>query len=193
MEEVSTDKVGRVLTYPRRLLGRAGSSGHMAWYNAGPDSRRVEETWSRTERPTAETSLDLVQPIPCAVIVDGAGRLCILQHSAKDSGLGSLSLMVGGHVDEEDARGSLEATLMACLTRELEEEVNLLAEPAPRPLGVTIDGRSTALSRHVGHVYVRDAERITPKTFGRGHEGEFGLQALQGHYRVRFPCWSTLG
>ena len=91
----------------------------------------------------------------------------VLQHAAKDSGLGGLSLMVGGHVDEADGRDSLEATLMACLVRELSEEVDLPEEPAPRSLGVAVDARSTALSRHVGYIYVKDAERIAPKTFGR--------------------------
>ena len=183
MEEASVSEADRVLTYPRKLLGRAGNSGRMAWYGAGPDSRRVEKEWSWTERSLAETSDDLVQPIPCTVIVDGAGRLCTLQHAAKDSGLGSLSLMVGGHVDEEDARGSLEATLVACLVRELAEEVTLPAEPEPRPLGVAVDGRSAALSRHVGYIYVRDAEKISPKTFGRD-QGEFDLSgpSLTGEF-----------
>ena len=201
MEEV-VGKAGRVLTYPRKLLGTAGSSGHMAWYPTGPDARRVERLWSWTERPAAETSVDLVQPIPCAVIVDGAGRCCILQHAAKDSGLGGLSLMVGGHVDEEDARDSLEATLMACLVRELAEEVDLLGEPAPLPLGVAVDARSTALSRHVGYIYVKDAERIAPKTFGRD-QGEFDLSgpSLSGEFATgawldknveRFDPWSAI-
>ena len=202
MEEVNVGKVGRVLTYPRKLLRRAGNSGHMTWYRAGPDSRRVETLWGWTERPTAETVADLVQPIPCAVIVDEAGRCCLLQHAAKDSGLGGLSLMVGGHVDEEDARDSLEATLMACLVRELAEEVDLPAEPAPRPLGVAVDGRSIALSRHVGYVYVRDAEKISPKRFGRA-QGEFDLSgpSLTGEFAAgewldrnvgRFDPWSTI-
>ena len=201
MEEV-VEKQSRVLTYPRKLLGTAGSSGHMAWYPVGPDVKRVEELWSWKERPAAERSMHLVQPIPCAVIVDGAGRCCVLQHTAKDSGLGGLSLMVGGHVDEEDARDSLEATLMACLVRELSEEVDLPEEPAPRPLGVAVDARSTALSRHVGYVYVKDAERIAPKTFGRD-QGEFDLSgpSLTGEFATgtwldknveRFDPWSAI-
>ena len=117
------------------------------------------------------------------MIVDGAGRCCVLQHAAKDNGLGGLSLMVGGHVDEADGRDSLEATLMACLVRELAEEVDLPAEPAPRPLGVTVDRRSIALSRHVGYIYVREAERVSPKTFGRD-QGEFDLSgpSLTGEF-----------
>ena len=201
MEEV-VEKQSCVLTYPRKLLGAAATSGRMAWYGRGPDTSRVEALLSWTERPVAERSMDLVQPIPCAVIVDGAGRCCVLQHAAKDSGLGGLSLMVGGHVDEEDAGDSLEATLMACLVRELSEEVDLPEEPAPRSLGVAVDARSTALSRHVGYIYVKDAERIAPKTYGKD-QGEFDLSgpSLTGEFATgtwldrnveRFDPWSAI-
>ena len=202
METVSVGRVSRVLTYPRELLDVGSNRGRMVWYRKGPDSKRVEKLLSWTERPVAEMSIDLVQPIPCAVIMDGVGRYCVLQRPAEDSGIGSLSLMVGGHVDEEDARDSLEATFMACLARELAEEVDLPPEPKPRHLGVAVDARSTAGSRHVGYIYMREAEKISPKTFGKG-PGEFDLSgpSLTGEFAAgewldrnvgRFDPWSTI-
>ena len=131
MEYVNASRVGRVLTYPRRLLDVGSNWGRLVWCRPGPASRRIEKAWIWTERPAAETSLDLVQPIPCAVIVDGAGRCCVFERPDETSEIGKLSLVVGGHVDEEDARDSLEATLMACLVRELAEEVSLPPEPKP--------------------------------------------------------------
>ena len=184
MEEV-VEKQSRVLTYPRKLLGTAGSSGHMAWYPVGPDVKRVEELWSWKERPAAERSMHLVQPIPCAVIVDGAGRCCVLQHTAKDSGLGGLSLMVGGHVDEEDARDSLEATLMACLVRELSEEVDLPEEPAPRLPG---SGGGRALNSVVTArgLHLREGRREDRAEDVR--EGSGGVRPVRAvaHRRVRY-------
>ena len=167
MEDVNASRVGRVLTYPRRLLDVGSNRGRLVWCRAGPASRRIESAWRWTERRAAETSLDLVQPIPCAVIVDGVGRCCVLERPEAKSEIGKLSLIVGGHVDEEDARDSLDATLIACLERELAEEVDLPEEPAPRSLGVAVDARSTALSRHLGYIYVKDAERVAPKTCGK--------------------------
>ena len=166
-----------MLTYPRKLLGTAGSSGHMAWYPVGPDARRVERA-----RPVAESRWTSCSP--CAVIVDGAGRCCILQHAAKDSGLGGLSLMVGGHVDEEDARDSLEATLMACLVRELAEEVDLLGEPAPLSTG---SGGGRALNSVVTArgLHLREGRREDRAEDVR--EGPGGVRPVRAvaHRRVR--------
>ena len=202
MEDVNASRVGRMLTYPRRLLDVGSNRRRLVWCRAGPASRRIEKAWRWTERPAAETSLDLVQPIPCAVIVDGVGRCCVLERPEAKSEIGKLSLIVGGHVDEADGRDSLEATLMACLVRELAEEVDLPEEAAPRSLGVAVDARSTALSRHVGYVYVRDAERVAPKTFGKD-QGEFDLTgpSLTGEFATgtwldknveRFDPWSAI-
>ena len=104
------------------------------------------------------------------MIVDGVGRCCVLERPEAESEIGKLSLVVGGHVEEEDARDSLEATLMAYLVREMAEEVNLPPEPKPRPAGVALDMRSIAGSRHVGYIYLKDAERISPKTIPQGAE-----------------------
>ena len=183
MEEVAAGKVGRVLTYPRRLLDVGGNRGRMVWLRTGPAARRVEKLASWVERPAAETSLELVQPIPCAVIVDGVGRFCVLEHLSGESEAGRLSLLVGGHVDEEDARDSLEATLMACLVRELAEEVDLPPEPEPRPLGVALDGRTIAGSRHVGYIYARDAERIAPRLMPKiPREFDLSPESLTGEF-----------
>ena len=199
MEDVNASRVGRVLTYPRRLLDVGSNRGRLVWCRAGPASRRIEKAWRWTERPAAETSLDLVQPIPCAVIVDGVGRCCVLERPEAKGEIGKLSLIVGGHVDEEDARDSLEATLMACLVRELSEEVDLPEEPAPRPAGVALDMRSIAGSLHVGYIYLKDAERVAPKTFGKDR-GEFDLSgpSLTGEFATgrgwtRMWRGSTLG
>ena len=183
MEDVNAGRVGRVLTYPRRLLDVGSNWGRLVWCRAGPASRRIEKAWRWTQRPAAETSLDLVQPIPCAVIVDGVGRCCVLERPEAESEIGKLSLNVGGHVDEEDGRATLEATLMACLVRELAEEVNLPPEPKPRPAGVALDMRSIAGSRHGGYIYLKDAERISPKTV-RKAPSEFDLSgaALTGEF-----------
>ena len=165
MQDVNASRVvERVLTYPRRLLDVGSNPGRLVWCRAGPASRRIEKAWRWTERPAAETALDLVQPIPCAVIVDGVGRCCVLERPEETSEIGKLSLVVGGHVEEEDARDSLEATLMACLVREMAEEVSLPPEPKPRPVGIVLNTRTIAGSRHVGYIYLKDAERVNPQT-----------------------------
>ena len=87
----------------------------------------------------------------------------MFERPEETSEIGKLSLVVGGHVDEEDGRGSLEGTLMACLVRELAEEADLPVEPKPRPAGIALDTRSIAGSRHVGYIYLKDAERVSPK------------------------------
>ena len=91
---------------------------------------------------------------------------------------------------------------MACLVRELAEEVNLPPEPKPRPAGVALDMRSIAGSLHVGYIYLKDAERVAPKTFGKD-QGEFDLSgpSLTGEFATgawldrnveRFDPWSAI-
>ena len=117
----------RVLTLPRRLMEGSGS-GHLVWLIDGPDEDLVMQYTEWVERPTAEASHDMVQPIPCAVIVDSVGRGCVLERPVDARGAGRFSLVVGGHVEEADARESFGATPAACLTRELAEEVGLVVE-----------------------------------------------------------------
>ena len=200
MEDINASRVGRVLTYPRRLLDVGSGQGRLVWCRAGPASRRIEKAWRWIDRPAAETSLAQVQPIPCAVVVDGAGRCCVFERPEETSEIGKLSLVVGGHVDEEDGRDSLEATLMACLVRELAEEADLPVEPKPCPVGIALDTRSIAGSRHVGYIYLKDAERVSPKTYPKV-PSEFDLSgsALTGEFATgewldrnirRFDPWS---
>ena len=194
----NVEEISQVLTYPRRLLDLGSERGRLVWSRAGPDDSRVEGSMRWMERPEAESSLDMVQPIPCAVIVDSEGRLCVFERPVQARRVGRLSLIVGGHVEAEDARDTLQATLSACLDRELAEEIDIPAEPSPRLLGVAFDRRSIADSRHVGYIYVKEADRVTVKPT---REFDLGPNALTGRFAVQgwleknarhFDAWSYI-
>ena len=131
------------------------------------------------DRPAAEVSVDMVQPIPCAVIVDGRGRCCVFERPVPAQRIGRLSLVVGGHIGEEDARESFSGTVAACLARELAEEVDLTDESTARFVEAVFDGRSIADSRHVGYIHVVTVTEAAPRASG---EFDISSNTLTGRF-----------
>ena len=168
----------RVLVLPRRLVDE-GSSGNIVWLNVGPADDLVEQHMEWMDRPAAEASVDMMQPIPCAVLVDGRGRCCVFERPPAARRVGRLSLVVGGHIEEQDARETFSATVAACLTRELAEEVELRDESPARFVGAVFDDRSIADSRHIGYIHVVTVSEAVPRAI---REFDMSASALTGRF-----------
>jgi predicted NUDIX family phosphoesterase len=115
--------------------------------------------WLRREE--AERSVAHVQPIPSAVVRSNSGRILALERSStgRHDLRTRISIVAGGHVDfvaDCDLRTERDLTRLFVWTlqRELHEELDLKEAGEPELLGVVVDRRSLAASRHVGVIYM---------------------------------------
>lgn len=148
-----TVTTNKVLVFPRGIFD-AGLS-LLPWGSIQPQIEAIEASFSWLNRPEAERSVDLVQAIPCAFVREDGGKCYVLKQaesSRKDLSK-KLSLIVGGHIDESDEHDSFLGLMSLNLKRELEEEVLLLTNEKPRPVGVLIDHASIEASRHIAFLH----------------------------------------
>jgi len=119
------------------------------------------------ERGTAEQDETLKQLIPYALVRSCADNsfACYLRQGNEDRLHGLRSLGVGGHINPEDAAGSLPRTVLQALRRELEEEFAGFDCRAgtERFIGV-INEENTPVGRvHLGLVFLVDVPgRVAP-------------------------------
>ncbi|MCI0524194.1 MAG: NUDIX domain-containing protein, partial [Acidobacteria bacterium] len=99
----------------------------------------VDDFGSFVERSYAEKSLTLRQVVACAVVRNHGSLLCLRR--TRKTNRPSLRLrhtvMLGGHVDEQDASGL--GGLRNCIRRELYEELGITLHREPELIGVVAD------------------------------------------------------
>jgi predicted NUDIX family phosphoesterase len=107
------------------------------------------------ERALAERSTRLIQPIPCAVLVDSKGGFGLFRRiEATRSDLSRhVTLIVGGHMDQPNREMPFDALIAETLRRELREEVGLTQVEGPEMIGLVTDRTTAAGARHVGIVH----------------------------------------
>ena len=122
---------------------------------------RVSSGWGWVERGLAEESDFYVQMIPCAVVSDEEGRLCVSRRIEGERAdiSGKLTLCYGGHVDfykpayNHYSGGGKLNFLKANLWRELEEELGLSASDdlngGAKLIGAIRDRTSAKSERHL--------------------------------------------
>jgi predicted NUDIX family phosphoesterase len=143
----------------RVLVAPASAMSSVRSFSPFPESHEIFESLSQVAhwatRPSAERSTRLIQPIPCAVIVDSANRYCVFRRtsSTRRDLRGLVTLVVGGHIDKPVQHTSFEALVVDTLKRELEEEVGLRQYAEIDMLGLVIDRTTAASARHFGIIY----------------------------------------
>lgn len=190
-------EANRILVFPRAVFGDVFSL--LPWDSIQEQIEEIENTFSWLDRPYAEQSSDLVQAIPCAFIRDHEGKYCVLrrvQNSRNDLNR-KLSLVVGGHIDETPDHGSFQTAMSSNLIRELEEEIGIIPEEDPRPVGVIIDYSSTEASRHVAFLHEMTSQQVLPKAseefaMRSKYKGAFVGSPKLTEMRNKFDPWSKL-
>lgn len=197
----------RILTFPRNLF--VGRGGFIDEREARNLLRVAARSAKWLPRPLAEDSSSDVQPIPCAVVTDGAERYLLLKriHDAREDLRSRFSLVVGGHVDFHEtvaiglASGkgsrSIETLLEVTLRRELAEELRIHLDRPPSPVGMVVDWKSVESSRHVGFVFLAET---SADSIDVSADEEFHLRRKRQFYsiqdirslRSRLDPWSVL-
>ena len=143
------------------ILPKKHFEGHYAFLNWDFAEERMSEMQSDYKwcnRVEAETSIDWVQPIPCAIIRDRQNRYCAfrrIQNTRHDL-KGKVSLVIGGHIDKiefPEKEPVINDLFLMTLLREIEEEISVEILSEAVPLGVVIDNSSVVSLRHIGILY----------------------------------------
>ena len=194
----------KILVMPRECLH--GLDGFVAWSQASKlvDSAASSVRW--LPRAEAECSEKWVQPIPCVMFRNSAGRYCIFRQ-ARQSRLDlsrKLSLIIGGHVDFDFNDLGIQEIFEATARKEVTEELGITLDNQLHPIGVVIDSSSLLASRHFGVIYetVIDgnikSDAADEFVVGSEYNGQFfDLESLSKlmifqRPRLRFDPWSFL-
>ena len=109
------------------------------------------------ERSNAETNIALKQIIPYVALSyqDKSHKKYFLVQRLGGSGekrlVGRYTFCLGGHINKKDGTG--EAAILACIKRELKEEVGINVENAPKFLGVINENETDVGRVHLGLAY----------------------------------------
>ena len=111
------------------------------------------------DREWAETHSSVKQIVACGVVMNRQKILC-LRRSKKSNRLElrlNWTLMVGGHVDEEDM--DTVDPILNCVVREIKEETGLDPQSTPRFLGYVTDPDTSVGRLHIGAVFGFESTR----------------------------------
>ena len=142
-----------VLVVPRKTVSSAAKFTHTK--HAARLLRNMAFHFTWMERAEAETALDWVQVIPCAIIANPSGWYSVFERISDTAEYMSskLSLIIGGHIDKSELAGGLDVHCVDTLFQELDEEAGITKVLELKELGIAFDQASTAVSRHIARVY----------------------------------------
>ena len=143
-----------VLCFPRSYIARC--KRFTQWSVAREVFHAAQKSMTWLPRNEAEASDILVQPIPCALVINEAH----LYHAFRRISDGRadlrkrISLVIGGHIDQDIEKGDFYSLAAATLIRELNEELKFeYLSSDVEPVGLVVDHSSLESSRHVALVY----------------------------------------
>ncbi len=185
----------QILVFPKAVFGSRFSL--IPWESIQSNLKEIEQSFSWLKRPDAEESTDFVQAIPCTLVRDEKNRYCVFRRVQTDRPDISkkLSLLIGGHVDKTAGAEGFLPAVSSNLIREIDEEIGILPESPPRPLGVIIDSSSIVASRHVAFLHEIVAEEVStraPEEFSSRSKftGKFMDEMWLGKKHDQFDPWS---
>ena len=168
-------------------------------------AERIKSCGKFVDREWAETHPSVKQIVACAVITNCEKILC-LRRSRNSNRLElrlSWTLMVGGHVDEEDM-GAADPVLN-CVVREIKEETGLEPLSKPHLLGYVTDPETPVGRLHIGAVFrfestqnkihfSRDLDNLEFVNATKGTDIEFREPSFVAELanRNRLDPWSTV-
>lgn len=181
----------RVLVVPRAEcppLPEADAWARNAWAEPG--------NWSWRPRAEAETDERFLQVIPYALLRNGRGEIWCYARNGGDARLRErLSGGVGGHIEDSDAAGSIEAMAGRALRRELREELLWQPDTAiPPPVAWIYEGLSAIGRVHIGLLYLLSWPQagLPQPVEGQGLSGIGFVPAERIADDPRFELWSRL-
>jgi predicted NUDIX family phosphoesterase len=187
----------RVLVVPAAEFDRLGRfqgfSGEAERYLRG---LLVPEFAQFRPRSEVEDDPSFKQIIPYVIFRSGDAVFCYTRGKSQgETRLHRLrSLGVGGHVAEADAdgRATLDAYEMA-LSRELEEEVEVLSDGEMHRVGLINDDSNPVGQVHLGvvHLYKLQQPCVTPREDGLADAEFVALKRVQD-LRDQFETWSQI-
>ena len=114
---------------------------------------RIRSFGRFVDREWAEAHSSVKQIVACGVVVNHRKILCLRR--SKNSNRLELrlnwTLMVGGHVDEDDVDTA--DPILNCVIREIKEETGLEPQSTPRFLGYVTDPATPVGRLHIGAVF----------------------------------------
>lgn len=153
-----------VLCLPRRCI--ANRQRFTPWAVAEGMIHAAAADMKWLPRREAEAADDLIQPIPCAVVLgEGHGYHVFRRIAGGRADLRRrISLVVGGHIDWTEGDDDILSLVRSTLFREITEELGIDPPEMATPIGIVVDFSSTQASRHIGivHQVVIDG-RATPR------------------------------
>ena len=153
-----------VLCLPRMCI--ADRQRFTPWHQAEAVIHAAAAHMRWLPRHEAEAADDLIQPIPCAVVLGEGHGYHVFRRIAEGRAdlRRRISLVVGGHIDWTEGDNDILSLVRSTLLRELTEELGIDPPETARPIGIVVDFSSTQASRHIGivHEVVIDG-RATPR------------------------------
>ena len=186
-----------ILVFPQGVFTETFSL--LPWEDVQSELSEIESSFGWMDRLDAEHSTTVAQAIPCTLIRNSRGHLCVLRrvrNERKDLD-GKLSLVVGGHIDDKRGTSPFMASVNSCLIREMHEEVGIRPEDPPRPIGVIVDKSSPQAARHVAFLHETTTEHISigaPEEFAPNskYRGVFMRPAEIADRQSEFDPWSQI-
>lgn len=115
---------------------------------------RIRSFGKFVDREWAESHSSVKQIVACGIVTNHGKILC-LRRSRNSNRLElrlNWTLMIGGHVDEDDIDAS--DPVLSCVTREIKEETGLEPQSTPRFLGYVTDPTTPVGRLHIGAVFI---------------------------------------
>lgn len=151
----------------------------------------IQEHKEFVARGPAETNYDYKQIIPY-LIFKHDNKLFLMQRQAKASEerlASKYSLGIGGHLREEDIKGT---NLFEWARREFNEEINYSGALDIQPLGILNDDTNDVGKVHIGFVFLLNGDSANISVKSELHSGElFTLEQCKAQYAA-METWSQL-
>ena len=187
-----------VLSFPRDCI--TGCDRFIPWDMANELLRSVEENMTWMPRHMAENADELIQPIPCALVLGEREKYRVFRRI--DEGRSDLrariSLVVGGHIDYSAEESILSRLIIETLRREIAEELGTASPPEIKPVGLVIDFSSIQSSRHLGVVHEvmikRKIKPVAKEEFSSRSKyiGQLYSRDELSMFRKEFDPWSGI-
>ena len=157
-----------VLCFPRSCIAGCGRFTPWQTMDAELMIQSAEANMRWLPRCQAEISDDLIQPIPCALVLGERQKYNVFRriNQGRPDLRRRISLVIGGHIDWIAGDKDFSSLLMMTLMREIVEELGIAPLPSSsaKPIGLVADFSSLESSRHLGIVYeVTIAGQIKPR------------------------------
>ena len=160
------------------------------------DERTIDDVEERigsygkfVDRGWAESHSSVKQIVACGIVTNHEKILCLRR--SKNSNRLELrlnwTLMIGGHVDEDDMDAA--DPILSCVIREIKEETGLEPQSTPRLLGYVTDPATAVGRLHIGAVFKFESTRSMVRFTDKLDNYEFVNATKKSNIEFRDPSF----